>query len=160
MKPTVVSVTEIPCKCGYLEYAANQPHFPICFDQATKEYQLQSTVSGIPIYHCPFCGGCAPKGERPRLFELISAAEESRLAAILSPIKTMRDAVANLVTPDSQNTASMRAAESGDSPPEIRHVRTISYWHLSEVADVVFKEHEDGHVAWRLHGKRIGQKSK
>jgi hypothetical protein len=42
-KPTFASVTTIPCKCGYLERASDEPEIPIVFDARVNEYHVTNT---------------------------------------------------------------------------------------------------------------------
>ena len=160
MKPTFASVTEVPCTCGSLQRDADNPHTPIAFDPCTNEYHFQWNGSSKIIYHCPFCGGAAPKSQRAHLFASIPDVEEIRLAAILAPIRSIQDAIEILGTPDSQVKTRLLYPESETGPPEIAHRNCFVYSQLSGVADVVFREHEDGRLSWRLKGKFIGHPSK
>ncbi|MCX7424952.1 MAG: hypothetical protein NTW96_04905 [Planctomycetia bacterium] len=111
---THASVTDVPCTCGYLERAADDPANPIAFDERTFEYQFtyqESDHEGrsmLVIYHCPFCGGAAPESQRHRLFAAIPTTEEERLAQLLAPIETMQQAIDVLGPPQMDDYSVMR----------------------------------------------------
>ena len=69
-KPTVKSVTDQSCTCGYLQRAADDPDSPIVYDPQLNEYDFEypspcgpreygKASAYLMIYHCPFCGGAA-----------------------------------------------------------------------------------------------------
>jgi hypothetical protein len=127
-KPTFASVTHTPCTCGYLQEAADDPANPIEFDQETNEFQFkyrdrqcdsQDICQGmLVIYHCPFCGGAAPKSKRHLLFAKIPQAEEARLASLLTPIRTVSDAIEKFGSPDFDDYSVTRSRESEDPPAQ------------------------------------------
>src|SRR6266568_3052946 len=39
-KPTTQSVTEEPCRCGYLMRASEEPTIPVVFDEEMREYHI------------------------------------------------------------------------------------------------------------------------
>jgi hypothetical protein len=96
-KPHTMSVTSVPCKCGYLERGAKEPDWPIVFDPGTKAFQFKFPTEhgdgSLEIYHCPFCGGAAPKSITDTLFATVSTEETIRLKSILADIKTLDDAI-------------------------------------------------------------------
>ena len=70
------------CDCRWLENAAEDPHVPITFDSKLKEYHLirGGELGGTMLfYHCPFCGGRAPKSRRDALFLHVTHEEMLRL---------------------------------------------------------------------------------
>lgn len=172
-KPTHSSVTEKLCECRYLEDAANDPDLPIQFEETAGEFQFQYEeqrpscfqylsraiwghsvpAAMLVIYHCPFCGGAAPKSKRHLLFATISRDEESRLSKLLKSIKTIDDAIRELGQPDSDGHLGTKTPESESQPSKIVHHRRIRYRGLSEVADVSITERLDGSAYWQLHGK-------
>ena len=159
--PTFASVTSTPCTCGVLEQHAAMAGSPIVFDPQTAEYHItfgQSDAQGtLVIYHCPFCGGAAPKSKRHLLFAVIPPEEEARLATLLQPIKTIRDALTRLGEPDLDDPSGLRVAQDErDGQPPVRwHRRTLFYERLSDVADVHLTEGAGGRVDWRLIGKYV-----
>ena len=173
---TPASVTDIPCTCRYLERSAEDPDLPIEFDESTGEFHFQNykpqrsrwqqsvqafgssaqPASLLLIYHCPFCGGTAPKSKRDSLFQVISRDEEMRLAERLQNINTMNEAVAQLGKPDLDSYLSLKTPETADSPLTIDRVRFLRYHTLSAVADVCFTEGSDGRAYWQLQGKYKG----
>jgi hypothetical protein len=160
-KRTHASVTQEPCTCGYLHNRAVEPENPIEFDEATNEFQLKyfdnqdNCPAMLVIYHCPFCGGAAPKSKRNLLFATISRSESLRLAEIVSPIKTIIDAVNTLGAPDLDGHSTSSSTGGDSTPPSIEYHREIRFHRLSEVANVVITERQDGTVWWRLDGKSL-----
>jgi hypothetical protein len=63
------SVTTEGCSCTYLQREAAEPSSPIQFDTEMQEYQLAHLSGGghSMIYHCPWCGGVAPRSQRERI---------------------------------------------------------------------------------------------
>ena len=163
-RQTHASVTDEPCSCKYLQRAADDPRVPIIFDDSTGEYQYtyqepkSSGLSTLIIYHCPFCGGTAPASKRHLLFHVISPEEEERLAAIITPIRSIADALKILGKPDDDNPTGIISGttETEDSPPSIRYSRTLTYQGLSDTADVRIEERPDGTISCSLHGKYLG----
>ncbi len=158
-KPTFASVTDVPCTCRCLENAANDPRNPIVFDEATGEYQFVCKSVMLVIYHCPFCGGAAPKSKRALLFAQISAAEEARLASLLDGVTTIAEALTKFGKPDFEGTSVTRHPENENEAPKIQHHRGIRYFGLSETAEVWITERPDGRIFWQLQGKYIGGQS-
>jgi hypothetical protein len=162
---THASVTDIPCTCGYLERAADDPANPIVFDERTSEYQFtyqESDCEGrsmLGIYHCPFCGGAAPESQRQRLFAAIPPDEEERLIRILTPIASIQQAIDAFGPPQMDGFSVARNFRRDDpkSPPTIQRHRELLYMTLSEVADVRITEVFNGRVSWMLSGKYIGE---
>jgi hypothetical protein len=160
--PRHSSVTDTACTCGYLERAANDPDLPIAFDACLREYHFWYQVPGdempsfLVIYHCPFCGGAAPKSLRASLFHVVPEAERARLLKRFEMIRTLRDAEEQLGKPDEDNPhgSTSRYPEEGSCPPRDEIHRTYLYRSLSEVAEVVFTEHADGNVSTTFSGKQ------
>src|SRR5947209_1768445 len=91
------------CDCGWLEQAADDPSFPVAFDTRLNEYQFVrsgETEGRGPIYHCPFCGGSAPKSKRESLFAHLSTEELLRLSELTKDLSTVSDAIAKFGPPD------------------------------------------------------------
>ncbi len=161
-KPTYASVTDQPCTCRYLQSAAEDADNPIAFDEKTSEYQFTYREPGLDgpsmlvIYHCPFCGGAAPRSKRSLLFATIPRSEEKRLAVLLGPIKTLDEAVALLGKPDYDGHGRVRDPGSDERAPTVECRREIRYEDLSDVAAVWITERPDGSVSCCLQGKYIG----
>ncbi len=160
-KRTRASVTQEPCTCGYLHNRAVEPENPIVFDEATNEFQLKyfdsqdNCPAMLVIYHCPFCGGAAPKSKRTLLFATISSHETNRLLEVLAPIKTINDAIHSFGAPDVDNHLINRSPEQDGTPSTIEYHRKISFCGLSTVANVDICERPDGTVYWSLSGKPL-----
>jgi hypothetical protein len=162
-KPTFASVTTMPCVCGNLEHFAEDPDAPIIFDVRSHEYQFKyhgedgDLTEMIVIYHCPFCGGAAPKTQRELLFARITHEEETRLAELLEPIKSIADAIATLGPPDYDGHSISRTFEKEGQPPQTAFQRHIRYGALSTIADIWINEREDGKIHWQLQGKPLAE---
>ncbi len=163
-RPTHASVTEVLCDCKYLQRAADNPAVPIIFDERTNEYHFVYQEPGadgpasLNIYHCPFCGGAAPSSTRCRLFHVISAEEQRRLAELLVPMQSISDIVETLGAPDQDDPVGMCGLldESDGAPSEVVPCRVLTFKTLSGVADVRVYERPDGTIGWSLLGKYIG----
>lgn len=158
---THASVTDVDCSCDYLQRAADDPDVPIQFEASTGEYQFtyQAEVWGpsmLVIYHCPFCGGAAPKSKRAQLFHAISDAEEERLKELLHPIKTIEDVLQSFGAPDSDKplASSSTDNEVDDEPARTDYWRLLEYRSLSETVDVSVLEGAGGRVSFSMSGKR------
>ncbi len=138
-KSTSESVTDLPCTCGSLQLSAASHETPIVFSKANNIFELPyrdecGRVAGaIAIYHCPFCGGVAPKSEWE--FVTIPSDEEERLAHLLKPIDTMNEAL---------NTF---------GEPYMEFCRELLFTNLSDTADVIITEQSDRKVSWELRAK-------
>ena len=158
-RPNSASVTSEKCSCGYLQRAAADPDTPIIFDDTTREYQFTyqepecEGPSTLILYHCPFCGGAAPKSKRAQLFLTVPRIEVDRLTQILNPIRTMNDAIQLLGAPSFDGFSTSRTPERDTGPPTVQQHRTIQYKEMSDIADVLITESPDGRVFWHLQGK-------
>lgn len=171
-KPTGNSVTSVPCTCSWLANAAAEPDNPIVFDEALNEYNLAhhrptgANGAGAPvaqsrIYHCPWCGGVAPKSKRATLFAHLTDAERSRLHDLTAAIRTIADAVAKLGPPDHDLHQGFRrmTPASDTKPAEEKSYRVIRYTKLSETADVRFTDLGPDRDVWlTLESKYVGPK--
>jgi hypothetical protein len=165
-RPTSASVTTVPCTCEYLRRAADDPDNPIAFEEQTGDFQYtyHDAIDDVParlnIYHCPFCGGAAPRSKRETLFHIIPHGEADRLALRLEGMDTLEEALVKLVklgTPDDDNPrgSSTRKDETETTPSFVQYFRTLTYRGLSDVADVWICEIGNGQAYWQLWGKPI-----
>ncbi|MDB4928153.1 MAG: hypothetical protein JWM10_637 [Myxococcaceae bacterium] len=168
-KPTFVSVTEQLCACQYLADAAADPQSPIVFDPKLNGYNFEypdpcsdercaAGKASLRIYHCPFCGGAAPKSKRDLLFAVISPEEQRRLNQLLTGINSVEDAYRVLGTPDHDDPhgLTVKQPEREGTAPTRKTDRSLTYSQLSETAEVILTDYcPDGvHVA--LQGKYVG----
>jgi hypothetical protein len=135
-KSTHSSVTNEPCKCNYLRDAAEDASNPIGFDEKTGEYQFIYSDQMLVIYHCPFCGGAAPKSKRHLLFTTISAEERERLCDITASLKTVQQVKDALGPPDWESHGRSFRSEKDGAPPKVEIYPMLSYKNLSDVAEV------------------------
>jgi hypothetical protein len=166
-KPTSASVTTEPCRCGYLQRAADDPGSPVVFDSDSNEYNFRGPGSAaaedprfvtVRIYHCPFCGGAAPSS-KPRLqFVVISQGEQQRLLQLLDGIRTLDDAIRVLGPPeeDTPHGVTETHPEEESAAPTVRSCRTLTYRGLSETADVCILDRQGDRVGVILQGKYVG----
>ena len=169
-KPTFASVTEQPCTCGFLERQADNPTSPIVFDVRLNEYHFEypSPCAGegcltakaqMMIYHCPFCGGAAPKSKRPSLFTAFIPEEQRRLCRLFDGMRTLQDVIAALGLPDEdkERGLTVHQPEKEGKAPTMRSFRTLRYTRLSDTADVeVYADPAEDKVQVVLMGKYIG----
>lgn len=160
MADTFSSVTSIPCACGMVERLARDRRYPIVFDDATGEYQLES-VDGRwrhQLDHCPWCGGCLPS-KRHTLFTEPDAAEQAEVKQLLSHAKSLAEVVQVLGPPDrSADCAAMEISE-GDAPNVGAGKRQRSvhqYTARWTTLDVHVIEFDDGSIGCAISGKFKG----
>ena len=168
-KPRESSVTDETCKCGYLENAANDPRMPIVFDASLSEYSFEfpspcendgceSDKASLIIYHCPFCGGAAPKSKRELLFAAVPPEEEERLHQLLCNLESLEEAIRVLGEPDMDMPFgdTVRQPEIDGRAPFSCSMRSLTYSKLSDTADVILTDYPGRGVAFTLVGKYIG----
>lgn len=107
----------------------------------------------LVIYHCPFCGGVAPRSQPEQLFHAIPPDEQERLLEMLAPLKTIEMAMGVLGTPTLDSHSTQRTFECDGSPPAIKFSRMLTYDELSETASVWITERDDGGIVFQLVGK-------
>ncbi len=137
---------------------------PIVFDAAMNEYHIKNVGKDrhghSVIYHCPFCGGAAPRSKRGSFFATITSAEARRLNELASSLRTVEEAIARLGNPDGdlEQGISMQTPASETQPAKVVSYRTLTYKHLSKTADVVLVDYgpERG-VRVTLRGKYLGK---
>jgi hypothetical protein len=163
-KPTGASVTTTACTCKYLERASDEPEVPIVFDAEMNEYHLTNVGKNrghTMIYHCPWCGGAAPRSKRGTFFATISQREEERLRRRTSGLMTVSAVVKKFGKPDADLDEGivLKTPESKEKPPTIKSYRSIVYERLSETADVRFTDYgPDGGLRVTFQGKYLGRR--
>jgi hypothetical protein len=160
-KPHAGSVTDIACTCAYLQRAAEEPTIPIDFDAEMNEFHITGKDGGHSvIYHCPFCGGAAPRSRRASFFATITHDEQRRLAKLTTGLATIDDVIARFGKADQDLAEGLviHTAESETEPSRIRSYRTLRYCNLSETADVDFTDYgPDRGVSATFRGKFLGR---
>jgi hypothetical protein len=151
-----------PCKCGFLEREANHPDSPIRFDPELNEYHFihHTTASGeakMMIYHCPFCGGRAPKSRRAELFHRITHAEQHRLCELTKRMRTIQDVTAAFGEPDIRQPIGMvvTTPERDAKPETTQSYPMMIYTRLSETANVNVTVYPTDRVAISFQGKGV-----
>ena len=165
-KPTQMSVTDVPCECGYLQRAAEDSISPIKFDTQLNEYNVEIPLSpdgkmSMRLYHCPMCGGVASESKRHTLFTAVTEAEISRLYQEISHLKTVQDIERALGASDEEFNLDAQPVtwprETIERNGQVfRAVRTVTFRRLSEIADVQFTVFENGEARPAIGPKYIG----
>ena len=151
-----------PCKCGFLEKRANHPDSPIRFDTNLNEYHfIHRTSTGgevtMMIYHCPFCGGRAPKSRRSELFHRLTNTERQRLCELTKNMRTLQDVTSLLGEPDiRQPIGHVRTIPERDGKPETTtSYPNMIYKKLSEIADVHVTIYPEDKIGISFLGKAV-----
>lgn len=151
-----------PCKCGFLERQANHPDSPIRFDAKLNEYHfIHRTNEGgeamMMIYHCPFCGGRAPKSRRADLFHRLTHAEQRRLSELTKDMRTVQDVTAAFGEPEIKQPIGLVTVthERGGKPETTESYPVIIYTKLSETADVRVTIYPADRVGFSFQGKAV-----
>ena len=162
-KPTWASVKSRQCTCGFLERVVAEPGIPIVFDERTNEYHVVHNAKDrgghTIIYHCPFCGGAAPRSKRGSLFATITSDEARRLHELASGLRTINDAITRLGKPDEDHDPGMTVHTKGSAsePPKVVSYRLLRYTHLSKVANVeLIDQGPERGIRVVLQGKYLG----
>jgi hypothetical protein len=141
------SVTDTPCRCGFVARSAAIADGPIKHDAERDEYYFEhktadGSLAKLILYHCPLCGGVASRSRRHEAFHKISQVEMDRLQSLLRSISNVGDIERVLGRPDSDEEfmppAGIGLFKPGTNEPEKGRVRAITYERLSESADVQF----------------------
>ena len=138
-KPNPSSVTTLPCSCGLLAQQAAEPETPLEFDATLGEYQLRCSEGGrLRVFHCPFCGGAAPRSERNNQFALLTWHEIRRLEELTSAIRTPEEAIAIFGSPDEEmeRDVTVQTPATPDGPSRVESFRTLLFRRLSETAEI------------------------
>src|SRR5688572_4568394 len=160
-KPHGQSVTSKPCGCSFLEASAAEPKGLVIFDERMGEYQFRRPDgSGAgPIYHCPFCGGAAPKSKRASFFARVTWAEVARLKKLTAGITTVQEAIDRLGTPESDRADGMmvQTPASETEPSRTTSYRVVRFTHLSNKADVDLIDYGMKGIKFTFVGKYLGE---
>jgi hypothetical protein len=151
-----------------MEHAAHNPDSPIVFDKELNEFNFECALPGhehksqLRIYHCPFCGGAAPKSLRPTLFAIVSQEEQQRLRDLLKEAHTIDDVIRLLGAPeqDYPDGVQTQIPEGEGRPPSWQSFRSIIYTELSRTADVRITDYPGRRVGISINGKHLGSPSR
>lgn len=144
-----------PCRCGYLQDAADEPDSGIKFDRVMNEFQFvhvhdDGTTSFTVLYRCPSCGGSTPRSLREKQFAHIPDREQRRLTDLLIHLKTEREVLEKLGPPTWESECGITQNE------HTKVYRVLMYEELSAVASVGFRVNHDGTVGFGLNPKYTG----
>lgn len=155
MDKTNVSVTTVPCSCGFLQHALQDERFPLRFEAQFNEYFFDHKLAdgetlSIRLTHCPVCGGVTSKSKRDQFFVELSDDEMQRIHERLGKYKSVEDITRALGAPDMD--------ENGDA--RSRSIRVLTYKKLSKTADVRFTVYQDGRIEGAMAPKYLGAKQR
>ena len=162
-KRTFASVTTTACTCNYLERASEEPRSPIVFDVAMQEYHIKNIgedAGHSMVYHCPFCGGAAPKSKRASFFATITDTEWGRLRDLTRGLKTVVEVIEKFGEPDQDlpDGLSVKSRGSETEAQTVNSYRMLLYTKLSETAVVQFIDYgPDRGVRATFQGKHLGK---
>lgn len=163
--PTSISVTRLPCSCGYLAASANDPNLPVKFNASLREYSWEhrlptGAIVSVALYHCPMCGGIPSESQRHTLFARVPDEEVHRLDSLIHDLETIEDIERTLGAPNEDRTISpppeFGLVQPRTGIPEAGPVRVLTYSRLSETADVQFTVYSDNTVEGVIAPKYTG----
>jgi hypothetical protein len=161
-RPTAHSVTDVPCRCGYLQRESEEPATPILFDEEMHEFHIAHQNGGYAvIYHCPWCGGVGPRSKRARFFATITNAESERLQRLTSGLTSVEEAIARLGKPDGQDVrgTTILTPATRREPPTVRTYRTLRFSKLSDTAEVTLIDYGPKGIGFSFQGKPLRKAS-
>jgi hypothetical protein len=127
------------CQCPFLRHLAADPDVPIQYDPRLNEYHIVGTLSLTMIYHCPFCGGRAPKSLRPFQFHYLPETERQRLENLMTGLDSLESIVSKLGAPtidlDPGKPSEEESADGDPTAPDPFY-RELRYEALSDAADL------------------------
>lgn len=151
-----------PCKCGFLEREANHPDSPIRFDAKLNEYHFiyresDGEEAKMMIYHCPFCGGRAPKSRRADLFHRLTHTERRRLCELTKDMQTVQDVMTAFGEPVIRPPVGeiVTFPERDGKPETTKSYSVMIYTKLSETADVRVTIYPADRVGISFQGKAV-----
>lgn len=157
-RPTAHSVTDMPCRCGYLQRESEDPAIPIEFDEEMREFHIAHQDGGFSvIYHCPWCGGVGPRSTRASYFATVTRAESERLRRLTSGLRSVEDSIAHLGKPDADDVSgtTITTPATRREPPSVTTYRTLRFSKLSETAEVILIDYGPKGIAFSFQGKPL-----
>jgi hypothetical protein len=109
------------------------------------------------IYHCPYCGGSAPKSRRDRLFHTLTDVERDRLVRLTKDMRTLQDVTAAFGEPDLKQPVGMVVTkpERGGKPETTQSYPVMIYHKPSDIADVHVTIYPADRVGISFQGKAV-----
>jgi hypothetical protein len=149
------------CGCKWFERAAKDDSIPVVFDELMNEYRLihKDNRGHSLFWHCPFCGGKAPKSLSSTFWTQVSHEESIRLQKLTRDIKTPDDLFAAFGTPDSdfEVSGSFTTPETEESPSETTlGPRRVVFKSLSDTVDVHVRIDRYDRLKFSYMGRYIG----
>jgi hypothetical protein len=158
-KPNADSVTDTACGCGHLQRESADPSSPVQYDDRLQEYRLAHRNGGYSlIYHCPWCGGAVSRSRRERDFAVLTGNEVQRLEMVTSGVHTPEQAVEVFGSPavERQRGWIVHLPPTATEPGRVESYRTMTFTHLSPVADVVLVDFGERGIKWQYLPRYIG----
>jgi hypothetical protein len=154
------------CRCGTLEQLAAEPGSPVVFDDDLREYHLrwqnaEGKKGSSRIYHCPFCGAAAASSRRASPYAEVPMDEVLRLRDLTRRLATIQQAIAALGEPqaDVSEGITIQTPATHDRPSKAASYRTLTFTHLSDVADVVLIDYGVHGIKFTFNGKYLGSRA-
>ncbi len=145
-----------PCQCTFLRHLASDPESNIRYDPRLNEYHIVGSHSLTMIYHCPFCGGRAPKSLRSFMFEYLSDTERQRLEHLVSGLDSLEAIQSKLGPPtfdlDPGKPHANEATDEREAESDPFY-RILTYEALSDSADLTVQVRRSGEVICIIHAK-------
>ena len=152
-----LSKTNIPCDCGWLSEAINDPDSGISYHPETNSVCLAHGQSIYSLYHCPFCGGKYPDASQPLWVPIVPQAEFTRLKQIVAGLKDSAAIISALGPPDYDAMMGTYWSVNGVMTKDLSQgeTRNLEYYHLSEWLNIEFYLPPDGPGSFRLAIKSL-----
>jgi hypothetical protein len=124
------------CDCRALQRYSKEPSIPIAFDAKLNEFHIVGAAGEeVMIYHCPFCGGRAPRSLRDELFMHVTRAESERLKGLTRGLKTLDDVLGAFGPPDFDHPQGYAVTNNESTGrPRTTYYRQLIFTGLSDTA--------------------------
>ena len=133
------SKTDLPCDCGWLALAINDPSSGVVFDRENNRICLTHGQSEYPLYHCPGCGGAFPDSSEPVWVPIVPPEEFKRVEQLVAGLQEVNAIISRLGPPDYDVvTHSFIARDGRYVRDESRPVRNIEYYRHSDWLAIEF----------------------
>jgi hypothetical protein len=151
------------CECRWFERAVADDSIPVVFDELMNEYHLlhHNGRGHLLFYHCPFCGGRAPKSLRATYWTEVSMEESVRLHALTKDIRTPEEVFSTFGPPDQDFEFGSGCTTPGsqeEAPETTLGPRRVVYKSLSETAEVHVLIDRYDRLKFSFRGRYIGPK--
>lgn len=140
-----LSKTHIPCDCGWLSGALNEPESPVVYDAKQNLFLIVTPLkTTFVLYHCPFCGGAFPDAGKPIWVPIVGPEELNRLNALVSKM-TSRDILLKELGPPDYTSR----------PNGSENFSVFEYYGIADVAYLECFVDDDGPVTCKIQIKSV-----